>query len=348
MKLSKNGLNRTYVSGRRDLVLHNDIIEWHRQHPNATFTDIARANRCNIKTVIKVISRHHGTIGLPKYGRPKGWRKMSVASRFVVRYLVNNNHVHSAKHLRQLFFAATGHELEIKSDNTLRHELRSMGLGKKLGKFEHPNKFKPQNQTYYQDFLLVRRTTSPLDQYFWCFGDEVQVQKNNQGRLAIWSSSNLCRIHFKKNESVESHTIIGFLSLLVTPPIIFKVVQGASNGRIYHEFVVKEVLPKLKQGQVMFVDNLNYHVMGQLAESTVKQCHEKGVKYIRLPTYSPELNPIEMVWAWMKQRLSKTPVSAPLIDTVCQILNSLSHQKVENFYSKCGYLFQCNDDDEHQ
>ena len=63
---------------------------------------------------------------------------------------------------------------------------------------------------------------------------------------------------------------------------------------------------------------------GKHAEAIQIKCQEMGLSYHRLPTYSPELNPIELVWAHLKQELAKKPISDDLYLSVLAILEKVN------------------------
>jgi transposase len=60
-------------------------------------------------------------------------------------------------------------------------------------------------------------------------------------------------------------------------------------------------------------------------------------KYYRLPAYAPELNPIELVWAYLKHMLEKRTLKTDLLAAVKEILSSIDHDFIMDLYIKCGY-----------
>ena len=64
-------------------------------------------------------------------------------------------------------------------------------------------------------------------------------------------------------------------------------------------FLRFHLLPRLRPGDVLVMDNLAAH-----KNSNVRRlCRQWDVRVVYLPPYCPEYNPIEQVWAWMKNRL---------------------------------------------
>lgn len=59
------------------------------------------------------------------------------------------------------------------------------------------------------------------------------------------------------------------------------------------------LIPQLKQGQVLILDNASFH----RSEKTKKIVEEAGYRLLFLPPYSPDLNPIEKCWANLKVKI---------------------------------------------
>lgn len=77
------------------------------------------------------------------------------------------------------------------------------------------------------------------------------------------------------------------------------VVDGAINRDVFDAFVEQVLAPELKPGDVVILDNLSSHK----SEKARKLIESRGARLEFLPPYSPDLNPIEMVFAKIKQLL---------------------------------------------
>lgn len=75
--------------------------------------------------------------------------------------------------------------------------------------------------------------------------------------------------------------------------------RGSVNGRVFLRFVRRRLVPWLRRGDVVVMDNLNSHKM--LAVRAAIEA--AGATPVYLPTYSPELNPIELLWPYLKRGL---------------------------------------------
>jgi transposase len=77
------------------------------------------------------------------------------------------------------------------------------------------------------------------------------------------------------------------------------VVDQPMNREIFTQYVRQFLVPELKPGDVVILDNLSSH-KGSEAASLIQEC---GATLLFLPPYSPDLNPIEMAFAKLKQML---------------------------------------------
>ena len=74
---------------------------------------------------------------------------------------------------------------------------------------------------------------------------------------------------------------------------------GAVTGTDFLRFVRTRLAPWLRRGDLVIMDNLNIHKMTTVRNAIL----ETGATPVYLPTYSPELNPIERLWADFKREL---------------------------------------------
>jgi transposase len=74
------------------------------------------------------------------------------------------------------------------------------------------------------------------------------------------------------------------------------------DSEVFESWFVAWLLPALPANSVVVMDNASFHRKGRLHALAEEAGH--GVLF--LPPYSPELNPIENFWAWLKGRLRKT------------------------------------------
>ena len=94
-------------------------------------------------------------------------------------------------------------------------------------------------------------------------------------------------------------TLIG--AMCITGVIASLMFEGGTNTETFLFFVREILVPTLWKGAVVIMDNLNVHT-NQLVVEAIESV---GARVLFLPTYSPELNPIEMLWSKLKAFLRK-------------------------------------------
>lgn len=87
------------------------------------------------------------------------------------------------------------------------------------------------------------------------------------------------------------------LSGIVAPVVL----EGAINGEMFAEYVRKMLVPTLRRGDIVVMDNLSSHKVAGIRE----MIRAAGAEVLYIPPYSPELNPIENVLAKMKAHLRR-------------------------------------------
>ena len=79
------------------------------------------------------------------------------------------------------------------------------------------------------------------------------------------------------------------------------VLDGPINGAAFRTYVEKVLVPTLSPGDIVIMDNLGSH-KGRAIRAAIRQA---GAKLFFLPPYSPDLNPIEQVFAKLKHLMRK-------------------------------------------
>ena len=80
-------------------------------------------------------------------------------------------------------------------------------------------------------------------------------------------------------------------------------VDGYVNGEIFLDFLREDLGPTLNEGDIVVMDGPSIHRVAGVAETLA----QFGATVLYLPAYSPELNPIEMTWAWIKKLVRDLP-----------------------------------------
>jgi len=113
------------------------------------------------------------------------------------------------------------------------------------------------------------------------------------------------------------------------------VVDGAVNGDVFESFVERVLVPKLRPGDVVVMDNLSSHKRVRTRELI----ESAGAELRFLPPYSPDLNPIELVFSKVKQLLRSLACRTreELWDSMQSILDAVTRRDARNCFWHCGY-----------
>lgn len=115
-------------------------------------------------------------------------------------------------------------------------------------------------------------------------------------------------------------------------PFVF---NGAMNRKIFEAYVATQLAPSLKPGDVVILDNLAAH-KSQIAEKAIR---DRGAWLLFLPPYSPDLNPIEMVFSKLKAHLRKRSPRTiqDLWNAIGRICDLFNPDECRNYFAAAGY-----------
>jgi len=177
--------------------------------------------------------------------------------------------------------------------------------------------------------------------------------KKYQGRLdparlvfidETWAKTNMTRTHGRCARGARlvakvphgRWRTLTFLAALrsdrIAAPCVF---DGPINGRSFLAYVEQLLVPTLTPGDIVIMDNLGSH-KGQAVRRAIRQA---GAKLFFLPPYSPDLNPIEQVFAKLKTLLRKA--AERTVDATWQrigeLLNRFRAQECSRYLRNAGY-----------
>ena len=164
------------------------------------------------------------------------------------------------------------------------------------------------------------------------FIDETWI-KTNMAPLRGWG---------RKGKRVPAHVPHGhwrtqtFLAALpcdrLTAPCVF---DGPINGTCFLAYVEQVLVPTLKPGDIVVMDNLGSH-KSKAVRDAIKAA---GARLWFLPPYSPDLNPIEQVFAkikhWMRQAERRT--ATEVWKHVGKLCGTISSTECANYFINAGY-----------
>lgn len=113
------------------------------------------------------------------------------------------------------------------------------------------------------------------------------------------------------------------------------VLDGPINGESFRTYVETQLVPTLKPGDIVVMDNLGSH-KGKHVRQAIR---EAGAKLLFLPKYSPDLNPIEQLFAKLKHWLREAAPRSldELTHAIRHILEQINSNECANFFANAGY-----------
>ena len=115
-------------------------------------------------------------------------------------------------------------------------------------------------------------------------------------------------------------------------------IEAATDGAVFHAYLERVLLPALRESKpdaVLVMDNLGAHKTPQVRALLDRS----GFAYRYLPSYSPDLNPIEPAWAQVKTELRRVAARTPdaLHQALGSALDRVSADNAKAYFRHCGY-----------
>jgi transposase len=159
-----------------------------------------------------------------------------------------------------------------------------------------------------------------------------------------WAKTNMTRTHGRAlrgqrllDKVPHGHwKTLTFLAALrcgaITAPFVL---DGPINGEWFLAYVEQVLVPTLKPGDVVVMDNLGSH-KGKAVRRAIRNA---GAHLIFLPPYSPDLNPIEQVFAKLKTLLRKAAERTVEATwrRIGKLLDHFSAEECANYFVNSGY-----------
>jgi putative transposase len=118
----------------------------------------------------------------------------------------------------------------------------------------------------------------------------------------------------------------------IEAPLLF---DGPINGERFRLYVDQVLVPTLKPGDIVILDNLGSH-KGKAVRQSIRAA---GAKLFFLPKYSPDLNPIEQLFAKLKHHLRKAQqrTAETVGNALVHILDAVTPDECANYLVNSGY-----------
>lgn len=113
------------------------------------------------------------------------------------------------------------------------------------------------------------------------------------------------------------------------------VLDGATDTVAFELYVQRVLAPTLRPGQIVVLDNLSAHKSKRVRQ-LIEAC---ACELWYLPSYSPDLSPIEEAFAKLKTllRRAKARTKEALLDAIAATLDQITATDAHGFFTHCGY-----------
>lgn len=113
-------------------------------------------------------------------------------------------------------------------------------------------------------------------------------------------------------------------------------IEGAINGEIFECYVRQLLVPCLRPGQEVWMDNVKFHH----SVKAIELIEATGARVRHLPTYSPDFNPLEAGISKIKERLraAKARTHRTLTTALAEALESITTSDIRGWFTHCGYV----------
>jgi transposase len=114
-------------------------------------------------------------------------------------------------------------------------------------------------------------------------------------------------------------------------------IEGATDTEVFRAYVQEVLVPTLRTGDLVIMDNLAPHKN----EQTIALIRQVGADVLFQPPYSPDLNPIEMMWSKIKALLRKASARTheDLLAALAHALEAVTPSDARGWFAACGYIF---------
>ncbi|MFC7544616.1 IS630 family transposase [Siccirubricoccus deserti] len=169
----------------------------------------------------------------------------------------------------------------------------------------------------------------------YVFLDETGASTNMVRRYG-WGPRNERLVDTTPHGHWQTTTFVaGLRSTGIVAPLVL---DGPMTGEAFRAYVTQFLVPALKPGDVVVMDNLAAHKVAGVREAI----RAARAHLMLLPAYSPDLNPIEQAFAKLKAGLRKTGARTreALWNTIGRLLDIFSPGECRNYLANSGYAFE--------
>jgi transposase len=116
-----------------------------------------------------------------------------------------------------------------------------------------------------------------------------------------------------------------------------RTIEGAVNSEVFELYVQHLLVPCLRPGTIVLLDNVKCHY----SPRAIEWLEAAGARVVHLPAYSPDLNPIEECISKIKEALRsfKARTKRKLYNALAKALAVVTEDDIRGWFEHCGYVF---------
>lgn len=155
----------------------------------------------------------------------------------------------------------------------------------------------------------------------------------DMARTYAWAPCGQRAYAAKPRNRGRAVTLIGAMG--VNGLVATMTVDGGTDGEVFRSYVEQVLVPQLRSGNVVIMDNLRAHKVAGIREA-IEAAHAT-LRY--LPAYSPDLSPIELCWRKVKTRLrTRAARTRDALELAwADALASVTDSDACHWFAHCGY-----------
>jgi transposase len=218
-------------------------------------------------------------------------------------------------------------------------------LTKKRAQPRHYYKYTPENIEYYRKYVQHIFTTyvETRSAHRLRYLDESSFQSHETGPDTYWGPQGIAFYPTNHGARGVTYSVLGITATCprldtgsnarAKSPVTFDVLKGTMDVDYFTQALGEWWRAGLiERGDVIVMDNGKAHSSGVEWETIVEFFEDVGVTMIRLPVYSPELSPIELVWNQIKARLRRRRQCSPdeFLDVLKAEIKSVTYEDIKN------------------
>jgi transposase len=335
-KINKNG--GLYQRGcSYDVNLRSRIISAYQSNKNISLRNVAKECKVSVQFVLNIVDHFASTLSVFPNEKTKKTSKVLTSSvleflALLIREYPSSWKKHYASSLEETIDENITDEMISKALNLMKYSR------KKVSKVAL-EKYSESNMNYYSRFLMWRMNIPSISLKFL---DEVHFDRSDIGNDYGYSpvGERIQRTTFwNAGKKIESFTVTCLCGIDLNDGLFFDIKSGASDGESYFTFVSNAFKQNaLKMNELLLVDNAKIHVgfSGSMVQDLLQV---NNMKYYGIPTYSPELNPIELIFAKVKYDLKGQIIDEnhSLLSLIIDSFKKISNDLIILNYRHCGY-----------